>query len=226
MNNNNYNNNNGREDKMNLVNEGVLPPDELDDRDERREQDEARGRETVADVIAEMRDAANSADAWRADMAARVVMDYADRVEIAARRERDRAVEHATRHAEAVARDNCRDCVHNPSGKNYEGGNAAAMREACQKTRDLLVRRGNGKCQCVLTWDEFDYAQKMLRAALSAPARNCDLYATYAEAAEAHKEYATAYIARSSNIFDFPMEFDEWLFALAAERKGESNESK
>ena len=38
----------------------------------------------------------------------------------------ERAVEHATRHAESVARDNCRDCVRNPDGKNYEGGNAAA----------------------------------------------------------------------------------------------------
>lgn len=113
-----------------------------------------------------------------------------------------------------------------PTGEYPLAVSAVTMREACQKTRDLLMRRGNGKCQCVLPWDEFNYAQKMLRAALSAPARNCDLYATYAEAAEAHKEYATAYIARSSNMFDFPMEFDEWLFALAAEREGDGDESK
>lgn len=36
---------------MNLVNEGVLPPDELDDRDERREEQErARSRETFAEI--------------------------------------------------------------------------------------------------------------------------------------------------------------------------------
>lgn len=41
---------------MNLVNEGVLPPDELDDRDERREEQErARSRETVADIVAVLR---------------------------------------------------------------------------------------------------------------------------------------------------------------------------
>lgn len=135
--------------------------------------------ETVADVIAEMRDAANSADAWRADMAARVVMDYADRVEIAARRERDHAVEHATRHAEAVARDNCRDCVHNPNGKNYEGGNAAAMREALEAMRNLayevqdMNREGDVKTSMPTAW-----VIDIVSAALSKPPRNCDRFNT------------------------------------------------
>lgn len=41
---------------MNLVNEGVLPPNEPDDRDERREAREmAQERETVAGIVAEMR---------------------------------------------------------------------------------------------------------------------------------------------------------------------------
>jgi hypothetical protein len=50
-----------------------------------------------------------------------------------------------------------------------ENGNPMAWREACQKTIDLLMSRGNGKCRCVLSWDEFNDTQKMLRAALSAP---------------------------------------------------------
>lgn len=50
-----------------------------------------------------------------------------------------------------------------------ENGNTMAMREACQKTLDLLMQHGNGKCRCVLTWDEFNDTQKMLRAAISAP---------------------------------------------------------
>ena len=57
-------------------------------------------------------------------------------------------------------------------------GDAAKLREACQKTLDLLMRRGDGKCRCVLTWDEFNYTQKMLRAAIDAPRRNCDVYQT------------------------------------------------
>ena len=53
---------------------------------------------------------------------------------------------------------------------NYE-----QMREACQKMLDLLMLRGDGKSWCVLTWDEFNESKKMLRAALSAPARQCDV---------------------------------------------------
>lgn len=53
--------------------------------------------------------------------------------------------------------------------------NMKAMREACQKMLDLLMLRGDGNVRCVLTWDEFNESQKMLRAALSAPARQCDV---------------------------------------------------
>ena len=124
--------------------------------------------ETVADVLAEMRDAATSADAWHASMDANVVMDFADRVETAARRELDHAVEHATRHAEAVARDNCRDCVHNPRGHNFEGGNAAAMREALEQIRDMIMGGGfDGRSPAHIV--------NICDAALSAPARNCDV---------------------------------------------------
>lgn len=179
--------------------------------------------ETVADVLAEIR-------AYGAQPPPRCMwLDIADRVETAARRERDHAVEHATRHAEAVARDNCRDCVHNPNGKNYEGGNAAAMREAlvqCELFLGNVSRHGHptlnpgDKCTAC---DGVDELRGMVVRALSAPVRNCDLYATYTEAAEAHEKYASAHIARASNKFDFPMEFDEWLFAPAAERKGEGD---
>lgn len=54
-------------------------------------------------------------------------------------------------------------------------GNSAAMREACAKMRQLLMLRGDGKAYCVLSWDEFNDSQKMLRAALSAPPRQCDV---------------------------------------------------
>lgn len=57
------------------------------------------------------------------------------------------------------------------------------------------------------------------RSALSRPSRNCELYATYTEAAEAHEKYYTAYIMRASNKFDSPLEFDKWLFAPAEKRE-------
>lgn len=56
-----------------------------------------------------------------------------------------------------------------------EANDMAAMREACQKMRDLLMLRGDGKARCVLTWDEFNESQKMLRAVLAKPPRNCDV---------------------------------------------------
>lgn len=129
---------------MNMVNEGVLPPDELDDRDERREEQEsARSRETVADIVADLR---KCAQCWK-KLAERIKDSkfgealktqteiysiFADRIEAAAKRDE----EHATRHAEAVARDNCRDCVYNPRGKNYEGGNLDALERACEEVLD------------------------------------------------------------------------------------------
>lgn len=131
--------------------------------------------ETLADIVAEMRDAANSADAWRAGVAANVVMDFTDRVETAARRERDHAVEHATRHAEAVARDNCRDCVHNP-----RGGNAAAMREALKGLDEEMtfcernVELGIGFALEGLR-EHCRIVRQILKSALSAPPRNCDV---------------------------------------------------
>ncbi len=87
---------------MNMVNEGVLPPDELDDRDERREEQErARSRETVADIVADLR---KCAQCWK-KLAERIKDSnlgealktqteiysiLANRIEAAWKRERDR----------------------------------------------------------------------------------------------------------------------------------------
>ena len=162
---------------MNLVNEGVLPPDELDDRDERREEQErARSRETVADIVEDIRERAENAmrngeRLVHNEAVANMLTFVADRLEAAWKRDEERAVEHATRHAEAVARDNCRDCVHNPRGKNYEGGNAAAMREAlsdaCYAMFNFLKTQSGG-------YEEMAIALDKAKAALSAPPRNCD----------------------------------------------------
>lgn len=103
---------------MNLVNEGVLPPDELDDRDERREeQARARSRETVADIVAAMRAMARVSETFvdrfsnpclrtMTEMEAKMRKSLADRIEAAARRaynEIDRAVRETGRvNAEGV----------------------------------------------------------------------------------------------------------------------------
>lgn len=200
-------------------------------------ENENESRETVADIVAEMRDHVVSAKAWKAGIKPGVVMDFADRVETAARRDEERAIEHATRHAEAVARDNCRDCVHNPSGKNYEGGNggnAAAVREALLTLRDaarmfchqVLNSKYNDimdtyKCRergfpALL---DLRYAIPKANFALAAPPRNCDRFQV---AAEALQEWQSLVKAKP-NTWDF--RYNYWLFA-PAERKGDGDESK
>lgn len=94
--------------------------------------------------------------------------DLLNRIEAAWKRDEEGAVEHATRHADAVARDNCRDCVHNPKGENYEGGNAAAMYEALVKIAHY--------CDDIYEMDDPCCADghilsDMARAALSKPPR-------------------------------------------------------
>lgn len=142
--------------------------------------------ETLADIVADIRERAENAmrngeRLVHNEAVAMLLRSVADRLEAAAKRDEERAVEHATRHAEAVARDNCRDCVHNPSGKNYEGGNAAAMREALVFLRDqeLWMLEGNVRHCVGLTVFGLEQVCKIMRGvieeALSAPPRNCDV---------------------------------------------------
>lgn len=141
-------------------------------------------RETVEDIVEEMRDATMNGEFDDA-----TVNEWADRIEAAWRRDEERAVEHATRHSEAVARDNCRDCIHNPNGKNYEPvtdshaiGNAAAMREALEymldfdATDDAAMDDGLTDAERIMEYaDHIAECQKKARAALSAPPRQCDV---------------------------------------------------
>lgn len=64
--------------------------------------------------------------------------------------------------------------------------NVQKMREACQKLLDLLMLRGDGKAYCILTWDEFNESQKMLRRVLSVPPRNCDVWTAEEQAERFH----------------------------------------
>ena len=48
-------------------------------------------------------------------------------------------------------------------------GNEVTLREACAKMLSLLMLRGDGKTHCILSWDEFNDSQKMLRSALAEP---------------------------------------------------------
>lgn len=60
--------------------------------------------------------------------------------------------------------------------KSSQIGNVAELREVCQKMIDILMSHGDGRTHCILTWDEFNNAQKMIRASLYTPPRNCDRF--------------------------------------------------
>ena len=101
------------------------------------------------------------------------------------------------------------------SAPNEHRGNAAAMREALVSFMQLadygvIQPRSVGEdaeyCFCVL--------KKMVRAALSAPARNCDR-------PECATSKAAQDVWRKEDGGKTP--YYEWLFAPAAERKGESD---
>lgn len=173
--------------------------------------------ETVADIIAEKRE---RADEIERDVAAKmasgemvsdqyareVIADLrreAARLDAAWRRDEAHAVEHATHHAEAVARRNCRDCVYNPHSENYECGNAAAMREALCEI--LYVSEKYMKnCPHISGMIYTGIAAKCRTARAAAP-RNCDRYS--------HDEALTIWSAEKENGENGC--FDEWLYATA-----------
>jgi len=132
--------------------------------------------ETRDDIIAEMRNL-GKLDEKSTDKIPRSLMGLglrtlADRLEAAAKRDEKHAVEHATHHAEAVASANCRDCIYNPRGENYEGGNAAAMRDALEaymEYSELVCKMG------MFNRDRLVAITAKARAALSKPPRNCNV---------------------------------------------------
>lgn len=126
--------------------------------------------ETLADIVSEMRRAKERCNGATALFSA-WLDEWTARIEAAWKR--DAAIHAMTVEANGRLREHLEIAIEN--NKCTAIGNAAAMREACQKMRDLLMLRGDGKVRCVLTWDEFNESQKMLRAALSAPPRNCDV---------------------------------------------------
>lgn len=157
--------------------------------------------ETLADILAEMRDADG-------DFTDHEVVDYADRIEAAAvrlvREERTEAIDEALAHAEEVRAEKCRNCERT--------GNATALREALEEQLrywDTHVR----------TRDE-EAMRQHIEAALAKPARNCDRFRTSDEvsaywAANVHAVplHGDAYAMRIDGR-EFAT-FLDWLFATA-----------
>ena len=200
--------------------------------------------ETIADIVAEMRGMGNyqqySGDHARA---------LADRIEAAAEREitqsdpdwqnicakcKDGEIE--PKYCEYYGEPNgCNSPIygeHPTTEKTSAVGNAAVLREALEyllKQRDILDFCHNNLGS--KTWEDWDKVYNVLRKiiekamrALAKPPRNCDVYKTPEESIRMFESYI-----RESGKVGFINPFTEvvkWLFAPAAERKGESNGSK
>lgn len=145
--------------------------------------------ETTADIIADMRCLGLARWASPSD-----IKEFADRLEAAAKRER----------------------------------NAAAMREALEAVRDLLLPQCNGGTAFAKACGET--VNKILDA-LSAPPRNCDRFDDLNSAQRHYIEHGCPkglgmIVDGEIRKFPWKSQFEKWLFALATEQKGESNGSK
>lgn len=103
------------------------------------------------------------------------------------------------------------------ASRHKPSGNAAAMREALENSNGLLE-----ELAVIGEWGESAREQiAENNAALSASARNCDRFTSIEEARTAY----CSECGRMISIWDGNESwlFEEWLFATAAERKGECN---
>ena len=180
-------------------------------------------RETLADIVAEMRRGTKLPGYWRSCDLNKILECHADRIEAAWKREKAEA------EADALAVGGTVE-----ASRNKPVGNAAKMREAVVALLDALDSLGCDESTATLAAFVPDMADSSARclaafrkanAAISAPARNCDIYS---DAREAFKAYEEAF--NESNFHhgecklgcpdcdDYAIRCEiKWLFAPAAE---------
>lgn len=156
--------------------------------------------ETLADIAAEMR-GLGKLDEKSTDKIPRSLMGlglrkYATRIEAAAKRER------AEIEADALSVGGVVEAA-----RNKPSGDAAAMREALEMAK-VAIEAAKKKMGV-----DNPMILEIIDAALAAPTRNCDKYATYDAAKCAWYKEPIATL------------FSRWLFAQANE-KGDNNGSK
>ena len=143
-------------------------------------------KETLVDVVADLRERAEihwrlKSMMWNASEIEAELTEYADRIEAAAARERDedRQLAAIAESDEAFAR--CARC----DRPERTPGNAAAMREALEWAAQFVELGVDDDLGA--DGQNLTTAAEMARAALSAPARNCDRFATELDARLAWK---------------------------------------
>ena len=165
-------------------------------------ENESEKRETLAEVLAEMRAEAARADMeqfYTLDDAAESMREYADRIEAAWKREKAEA------EADALAVGGIVEAErHKPDG------NAAAEREALNKVGNAAAWIAES-CNDQQTAEYMNDIIAIVQSALSAPARNCDR-------PECATSKAAQNVWRKEDGGKTP--YYEWLLAPAAEREG------
>ena len=123
--------------------------------------------ETIADIVAAMRNEAHAGDESCLEWVGAKIRGYADRIEAAAKREREAGAEAAQicgEIGEMIGREATRE-------KSSRVGNSAKMREAlsdaCYAMFNFLKTQNGG-------YGEMAKALDKAKATLAAPPRNCD----------------------------------------------------
>ena len=123
--------------------------------------------ETIADIVAAMRNEGHTGDASCLEWVGAKIRGYADRIEEAAKREREAGAEAAQvcgEIGEMIGREATRE-------KSSRVGNAAKMRDAlsdaCYAMFNFLKTQNGG-------YEEMAKALDKAKAALAEPTRNCD----------------------------------------------------
>lgn len=154
--------------------------------------------ETTADVIAAMRDEGRTGESSCLEWVGAKMRDYADRFEAAHKRE---------------------------SGVAVTGSNQ--LREALWQAKEIARTIYSTSDKGSSHEDLSEKLVEIANAALAAPPRNCDLYATVDEARKAHEAICEKYVKCHNgcplnneehySAFDC---FEAWLFAPATEKEG------
>lgn len=184
--------------------------------------------ETIADIVREMRTIGRldekSTDKIPRTLQALGLRTYADRIEAAAKREREAgaaAAQICGEVGEMVWREAARMSDERTAEKYSAVGNAAAMREALEKVRFYLpyfLQYVSLHREDAAAGGYYERIQEIVTAALSSPPRNCDRFATLDDARNAFfADYVPDETCSSANAFAI------WLFD---EAKGETDGSK
>ena len=186
--------------------------------------------EKLADILAEMRAAAKSTDLFDGEevgeplIRGTKVEEWADRIEAAAERERDedRQLAAIAESDEAFAR--CARC----DRPERATGNAAALRGAlenvervarfCAEAPRHTPAYPTDAARADVLYSRIAELGRVARAAIAAPARNCDRFATFDEARKAFQEARGHKVLADVELWDSMDEAGalvRWLFDTA-----------